>query len=96
VGLTHVGMWTDDLKTTIAALRQQGTKVDDPRTGASKAPLMRCAGSTCTNFSEIADIGPNANATGYGDSFLPHHASEIIVLVCRKAESAQTASRNAL
>ena len=39
VGLSHVGIWVDDLNGTVAALRQRGVKVDDPRTGASKAPL---------------------------------------------------------
>ena len=39
VGLSHVGIWADDVKGAAAALRQQGVKVDDPRTGATKAPL---------------------------------------------------------
>jgi catechol 2,3-dioxygenase-like lactoylglutathione lyase family enzyme len=38
-GLNHIGFWADDLNSTVAKLRQQGVKVDDPRTGASKAPL---------------------------------------------------------
>jgi catechol 2,3-dioxygenase-like lactoylglutathione lyase family enzyme len=39
VGLSHVGIWADDVKAAAAALRQRGVKVDDPRTGATKAPL---------------------------------------------------------
>jgi catechol 2,3-dioxygenase-like lactoylglutathione lyase family enzyme len=39
VGLSHIGIWADDLKTTIAALRQKGVKLDDPRTGSTNAPL---------------------------------------------------------
>jgi len=39
VGLSHVGIWADDLKATVTALRQQGVKVDDPRAGATNAPL---------------------------------------------------------
>jgi catechol 2,3-dioxygenase-like lactoylglutathione lyase family enzyme len=39
VGLSHVGIWADDLKTTVSALRQQGVKVEDPRAGATNAPL---------------------------------------------------------
>ena len=42
-------------------------------TDADSYHIERCAGSTCTNFSEIANIGPNA--TRYFDSFLPHHAT---------------------
>jgi catechol 2,3-dioxygenase-like lactoylglutathione lyase family enzyme len=38
-GLNHVGIWADDLKATVNLLRERGVKVDDPRTGASKAPL---------------------------------------------------------
>src|SRR5438132_6419667 len=34
VGLNHVGLWADDLNATIAGLRAQGVKVEDPRTGA--------------------------------------------------------------
>jgi catechol 2,3-dioxygenase-like lactoylglutathione lyase family enzyme len=39
VGLSHVGIWADDLKSTVSALRQQGVKVEDPRAGATNAPL---------------------------------------------------------
>ncbi len=39
VGFSHAGIWADDLKTTVAALRQQGVKLDDPRTGMTNAPL---------------------------------------------------------
>jgi len=38
-GLNHVGIWVDDIKTTVAALRKRGVKVDDARAGNSKAPL---------------------------------------------------------
>src|ERR1700681_139390 len=35
-GLSHVGIWPLDLNATVAALRQRGAKVDDPRTGSTK------------------------------------------------------------
>jgi catechol 2,3-dioxygenase-like lactoylglutathione lyase family enzyme len=38
-GLNHVGIWVDDIQATVAALRARGVKVEDARTGASKAPL---------------------------------------------------------
>jgi catechol 2,3-dioxygenase-like lactoylglutathione lyase family enzyme len=38
-GFSHAGLLSDDVKATIAALRQQGVKVDDPRVGSTKAPL---------------------------------------------------------
>src|SRR5271166_2711998 len=39
VGLSHMGIWADDINATVAALRQRGVKLDDPRAGASKSPL---------------------------------------------------------
>lgn len=38
-GLNHVGIWVDDIKATVAALRKRGVKVEDARAGNSKAPL---------------------------------------------------------
>jgi lactoylglutathione lyase len=38
-GLNHVGIWVDDIKETVAALRKRGVKVDDARSGQSGAPL---------------------------------------------------------
>lgn len=35
VGLSHIGIWPNDLSATVAALRQRGVKIDDPRTGAT-------------------------------------------------------------
>jgi catechol 2,3-dioxygenase-like lactoylglutathione lyase family enzyme len=34
-GLSHVGIWPENLAATVALLRQRGVKVDDPRTGAT-------------------------------------------------------------
>lgn len=39
VGLSHIGIWTDDLNATVATLRQRGVKLDDPRAATTKAPL---------------------------------------------------------
>lgn len=39
VGISHAGIWVDDLKGTVAALRQRGAKVDDPRTSPTKAVI---------------------------------------------------------
>jgi len=39
VGFSHVGIWADDLKTTVTSLRQQGVKLEDIRTGSTKASL---------------------------------------------------------
>jgi hypothetical protein len=44
-------------------LRRTNNSTDD-----DSYHIERCTGSTCTNFSEIANIG--ANATWYNDSFV--------------------------
>lgn len=38
-GLSHIGIWPENLSATVAALRQRGVKVDDPRTGATKTSI---------------------------------------------------------
>jgi len=39
VGLSHIGIWPQDLNATVAALRERGVKVDDPRTGSTKTSI---------------------------------------------------------
>ena len=34
-GLSHIGLWPENLNATVALLRQRGVKVDDPRTGST-------------------------------------------------------------
>jgi catechol 2,3-dioxygenase-like lactoylglutathione lyase family enzyme len=38
VGITHAGIWVDDMAATLAALRKNGAKVDEPVVGESKSP----------------------------------------------------------
>jgi catechol 2,3-dioxygenase-like lactoylglutathione lyase family enzyme len=38
-GLSHVGIWVDDIKSVVSTLRERGQKIDDPRVLGSKAPL---------------------------------------------------------
>jgi catechol 2,3-dioxygenase-like lactoylglutathione lyase family enzyme len=38
-GLSHVGIWPDDLNATVAELRQRGVKVDEPRVTSSKSSI---------------------------------------------------------
>src|SRR5580700_5566041 len=59
VGLSHVGIWADDLKTTVTALRQQGVKVDDPRAGATKAPLTNVVDPNGVRL-ELLDFAPES------------------------------------
>jgi len=39
VGLSHIGIWPEDLGAAVGALRARGVKVDDPRTGATKTSI---------------------------------------------------------
>ena len=39
VGFSHVGIWADDVASTVTSLKQQGVKVEDVHLGSTKAPL---------------------------------------------------------
>ena len=39
VGLSHIGFWPEDMNATVAALRERGVKVADPRTGSTKTSI---------------------------------------------------------
>ena len=39
VGLSHIGIWPEDLTATVAALRARGVTVADPRTGSTKTNI---------------------------------------------------------
>ena len=39
VGLSHVGIWPENMSATVAALRERGVKVADPRTGSTKTSI---------------------------------------------------------
>jgi catechol 2,3-dioxygenase-like lactoylglutathione lyase family enzyme len=59
VGLSHVGIWADDLKTTVTVLRQRGVKVDDPRAAATKAPLTNVIDPNGVRL-ELLDFAPES------------------------------------
>jgi lactoylglutathione lyase len=39
VGLSHIGLWPQDMTATVAALRAHGLTVADPRTGSTKTSI---------------------------------------------------------
>ena len=39
VGLSHIGIWPQDMSAAVATLRARGVKVDDPRTGSTKTSI---------------------------------------------------------
>jgi catechol 2,3-dioxygenase-like lactoylglutathione lyase family enzyme len=59
VGLSHMGIWADDINATVAALRQRGVKVDDPRVGASKSPLTNVTDPNGVRV-ELLEFGPES------------------------------------
>ena len=38
-GLSHVGIWPENLSTTVAGLRRRGVTVADPRTGSTQTSI---------------------------------------------------------
>jgi catechol 2,3-dioxygenase-like lactoylglutathione lyase family enzyme len=59
VGLSHMGIWADDLNATVATLRQRGVKVEDPHVGASKAPLTNVTDPNGVRV-ELLEYGPES------------------------------------
>jgi catechol 2,3-dioxygenase-like lactoylglutathione lyase family enzyme len=39
VGVSHIGLWSDDLNKTVSVLRERGVKMDNPISGATKSIL---------------------------------------------------------
>src|ERR1700733_14133366 len=39
VGLSHIGIWPENLTATIGTLRRRGVKVDDAKTGSTKTSI---------------------------------------------------------
>ena len=58
-GLSHVGIWPENLNATVAALRQRGVKVDDPRTGATKTTITNAIDPNGVRL-ELLDFLPDS------------------------------------
>ena len=58
-GLSHVGIWPEDLKATVSALRQRGVKVDDPRITATKSSITNVIDPNGVRL-ELLDILPDS------------------------------------
>ena len=59
VGISHAGIWVDDLKATVTALRQRGAKVDDPRTSPTKAVITNVTAPDGVRL-ELVEITPES------------------------------------
>jgi catechol 2,3-dioxygenase-like lactoylglutathione lyase family enzyme len=58
-GISHAGIWVDDIKASVGALRQRGAKVDDPRTSATKAVITNVAAPDGVRL-ELVEITPDS------------------------------------
>jgi catechol 2,3-dioxygenase-like lactoylglutathione lyase family enzyme len=59
VGINHVGLQVEDIKATVAALRQRGLEVQDPRTSSTNSMITNVAGPGGVRF-EISELTPTS------------------------------------
>lgn len=59
VGFSHAGIWADDVRETVAALRQEGAQVEDVHVGATRAPLANVTDPNGLRL-EILEYGPES------------------------------------
>jgi catechol 2,3-dioxygenase-like lactoylglutathione lyase family enzyme len=58
-GLSHIGFWPEDLNATVAALRQRGVNVTDPRTGTTKTSITNVTDPSGVRL-ELLDFLPGS------------------------------------
>ena len=58
-GLNHFGLVVDDLKATVAALKQRGVTVEDPRPGRQDSFVANATDLQGTEI-ELFQLGPNS------------------------------------
>jgi lactoylglutathione lyase len=58
-GLDHVGLHVDDIKSTIATLKQRGVTVEDPRAGRTKSVIANVTDPGGVRI-ELSELGPES------------------------------------
>ena len=58
-GLSHIGIWPENLGATVAALRQHSLRVDDPRTGATLTSITNATDPNGVRL-ELLDFLPGS------------------------------------
>jgi len=58
-GLSHIGIWPENLAATVAAFRQRGVKLDDPRTGATLTSITNATDPNGVRL-ELLDFLPGS------------------------------------
>ncbi len=59
VGLSHVGLWPENLAATVAGLRQRGLTIADPRTGSTKTSITNATDPNGIRL-ELLDFLPDS------------------------------------
>jgi catechol 2,3-dioxygenase-like lactoylglutathione lyase family enzyme len=59
VGLSHIGLWPEDQNATVAALRQRGVQVNDPRVGSTKTSITNVTDPNGVRL-ELVDFLPGS------------------------------------
>ena len=59
VGLSHIGIWPENLTATVAALRERGVTVADPRTGSTKTSITNVTDPNGVRL-ELVDFLPGS------------------------------------
>jgi catechol 2,3-dioxygenase-like lactoylglutathione lyase family enzyme len=59
VGMTHVGLWLDDINAEVSSLKKAGVKVEDPRVGRTDAPLTNITDPNGARF-ELMELTPGS------------------------------------
>lgn len=59
VGLSHVGIWPEDMSATVAALRSHGVQLNDPRTGSTKTSITNVTDPNGVRL-ELVDFLPGS------------------------------------
>src|ERR1041385_3783999 len=69
-GLSHVGIWPEDLNATVTTLRQRGVAVADPRTGATKTAITNATDPNGIRL-ELLDFLPGSAPKEAMDKWKP-------------------------
>src|ERR1700683_4014892 len=59
VGLSHIGIWPENLTATIGTLRRRGVKVDDAKTGSTKTSITNVTDPNGVRL-ELLDFLPDS------------------------------------
>lgn len=58
-GISHVGLQVDDIRATIATLKQRGVTVEEPRASSTKSLIANVSGPSGVRI-ELSELGPES------------------------------------